>query len=97
MTIDYIIALAGAIVGEHSQRGGDDTPHVALARAILALLTPDKPCGWDAEFVARVTAPNVEGYCFFEVEHLEAAWPHEAHWAAVEILRAASQARKEQG
>lgn len=94
MTIDDIIALAGAIVAEQDKRGGDDTPSaaLALARAVLALLTPDKPCGWDASDVASDAG---DGYV--RVYALRDLHADEAQWCAVQILRAAEKAEADRG
>lgn len=81
MKLDYIIALAGAIVHEHSQRGGVDTPHVTLARAVLALLTPDKPCGFaaeDAGVIAEMLAAKAD-----DAELSD----DELHYIAIEMLK----------
>lgn len=95
MKLDYVIALAGSIVAEHEGRG-EDTPYVALARAVCDLLAPDKPCGWDASFVVAFESGAVTQLgdpapiCIAELNNLT---PDEAAWVAVEVLRAVERAR----
>ncbi len=87
MTIDDIIALAK----DCAHNAAPDSAAQQLSRAVLALLTPDKPCGWDA---SDVTSVDSDGYVtIFEQQSMRA---DDALWAAVEVLRAVARA-KEQG
>lgn len=92
MKIDELIALARSVASRyrmHAVIAGslqDDANQLALG--VLALLTPEKPCGWDASDVATDAG---DGYVrVYAMRDLRA--DDEAPWAAVEVLRAVERA-----
>lgn len=88
MKFDDIIALARVLDNEH--RFAPPMQCRDLARAVLALLTAEKPCGYDAADVANVDS---DGYVTVFNQHSMRA--DDAHWAAVEVLRAVELAKEQ--
>lgn len=91
MTIDDIIKLARVLDNDH--RFSPPVPCRELAHAVLALLKPDKPCGWEASDVAEWTMDG--GVSVRLVEKWLSA--DEARWCAIQILRTAEKAEVTRG
>ncbi len=89
MTIDDIIKLAR----DCAHNTAPDSSAQQLAHAVLALLQPDKPCGWEASDVAEWTMDG--GVSVRLVEKWLSA--DEARWCAIQILRAAEKAEVNHG
>lgn len=90
MTIDDIIALARVLDNDHRFQPPQQSRD--LARAVLSLLAPDKPCGWEASDVAD---HDSDGYV--NVFRITSLHPDEARWCAIQILRAAEKAEVTRG
>lgn len=102
-SLDELIKLAREerdhFTHEAMKHGGlHETSAFQLARAVLALLTPDKPCGWDVSDVVEVEDVEIDGKQFSPAVHIRAngnLWPDEAAWCALEILKAAEKAKEQ--
>lgn len=88
MKIDEMIALAREVEdGGYYNAAEVEREGRRLARAVLALLTPEKPCGWDESDVAYA---GLDGVHVYSSIHTNA---DELHWAALVLLRAAESLR----
>ncbi|MGE0206142.1 MAG: hypothetical protein AB7E70_19535 [Hyphomicrobiaceae bacterium] len=90
MTIDELIALARSLTSETLK-----LPHDViyggnkLARAVLALLTPDALCIASVDDIVSVDS---DGYV--TVYPMHSMRGDEAHWVAIEILKVALAAKE---
>jgi hypothetical protein len=90
VTLDELLVLARDVARNGSEC---DSPAEQLARAVIALLQPDKPCGWDASFVVEQRDDIIDGPPQLQI-HEATTSADEAHWAAVEVLRAVEKAKE---